>query len=282
MTWRLEVQHVTGYRYARDVLASYNEARLTPLSTAGQLTIDARLETVPPTRPNRYWDYWGSMVHVFDIHVPHAELIVSATCIVETPTSHEVAGPECEWAHLDGAAFRDEYYEYLAATAYVPADPELQLVAAGLKAQSDQPRDAVDLAGEWVRGELDYQKGSTSVSTSALEAWRSGRGVCQDFVHLHLAILRAMDIPARYVSGYFHPLDDAPIGDRVAGESHAWVEAWTGEWRPVDPTNAVHVGERHVMVARGRDYRDVTPLKGVYSGAPSSTPTVVVELTRRS
>ncbi len=127
---------------------------------------------------------------------------------------------------------------------------------------------------------LSYEKGTTSVSTPAIEAWHAGRGVCQDFVHLSIALLRAMGIPARYVSGYLHPRDDAPIGETIAGESHAWAEAWIGEWFAFDPTNTSMVGERHVLVARGREYGDVTPLKGVYSGAPSSTPTVTVELTR--
>jgi transglutaminase-like putative cysteine protease len=89
-----------------------------------------------------------------------------------------------------------------------------------------------------------------------------------------------MGIPARYVSGYFYPRASAEVGETVVGESHAWAEAWVGEWQPFDPTNALPVDSRHVIVARGRDYHDVTPLKGIYSGAPPSTPTVVVELTR--
>src|SRR4029077_3622065 len=100
------------------------------------------------------------------------------------------------------------------------------------------------------------------------------------FVHLTLSLLRAMGIPGRYVSGYLHPHRAAPIGETVRGESHAGAEVWVGDSQPRDPTNSLPVGEQHVLVARGRDYRDVTPLKGVYSGAPPSTPTVSVELTR--
>ena len=144
------------------------------------------------------------------------------------------------------------------------------------------PQEALELVGDWVRAALVYERGSTSVSTSATDAWKNGRGVCQDFVHLAIALLRNMGIPARYASGYFHPHADAPIGETVHGESHAWCEAWTGDWRPFDPTNAVAVGERHVLVARGRDYRDVPPLKGIFSGAPSTTPAVSVELTRHA
>ncbi len=119
------------------------------------------------------------------------------------------------------------------------------------------------------------------MSTTAPEAWARGQGVCQDFAHVTLAVLRGMGVPARYVSGYVHPMLDAEIGETVKGESHAWVEAWLGAWEPIDATSDdPAVGERHVMVARGRDYGDVTPLKGVFTGAESPAPVVTVELAR--
>ncbi len=127
-----------------------------------------------------------------------------------------------------------------------------------------------------------YRRGVTRVSTSAVEAWEQGEGVCQDFAHLTLALLRAMRIPARYVSGYLHPHEDAVIGKPFVGESHAWVEWWSGSWVRFDPTNAIAAGERHVVVGRGRDYGDVAPLKGIYSGAPAGDLEVTVELTRVS
>jgi len=109
--------------------------------------------------------------------------------------------------------------------------------------------------------------------------------VCQDFAHLTVAVLRAMGIPARYVSGYFYPNASGAIGAMVHGESHAWVEAWTGEWSGHDPTNRLnlserHVAERYVVVAQGRDYADVSPFRGIYSGPPGSATEVTVELTR--
>jgi len=104
--------------------------------------------------------------------------------------------------------------------------------------------------------------------------------VCQDFTHLTLAVLRGMGIPARYVSGYLHPSKAAEVGTVSTGESHAWVEAWTGDWWGFDPTHLGPVGERHVVVGRGRDYADVSPLKGVYHGAPAEALTVSVEITR--
>ena len=279
MTWRLEIRHVTSYRYERDVVASYNELRLSPLSTDRQTTLDTRVVLEPSARIFRYWDYWGTLVHAFDLQVPHRELVVTTTSTVETPASHGGGDESAAWHDLDDRV-RDDFYEYLAPTVASPADPALTATAVDLRATSTSPREGVERAAAWVRAQLAYERGATSVSTSALEAWRHGRGVCQDFVHLLLALTRAMGIPSRYVSGYFYPDLDGAIGETVTGESHAWAEVWLGDWCPVDPTNPVPVGPRHVLVARGREYGDVSPLKGVYTGAPPSTPSVLVEFTR--
>ena len=278
MSWRMGIRHTTGYKYDKRVVASYNEARVTPLSTERQLTIDGRVMVHPVVPLARYWDYWGTLVHAFDIHVPHEELVVTATSTVETATDLPPGDPEIDWAGM-GAAY-DEFYEYLAPTDATTTDDGLREAASLLRAEAASPRDGLVDAVGWVADRLEYQRGSTSVSTSAVEALTAGRGVCQDFVHVSLAVLRSMGIPARYVSGYFHPNADAGPGEVHVGDSHAWLEAWTGGWRSVDPTNPVPVAERHVVVARGRDYNDVSPLKGVYSGAPSTTPRVTVELTR--
>ena len=116
--------------------------------------------------------------------------------------------------------------------------------------------------------------------TSGSDALREGIGVCQDFVHLSLRVVRLMGIPARYVSGYHHPDPDAAIGKTVDGQSHAWIQAWTGSWWDHDPTNDTSINEQYVTVGVGRDYADVSPLKGIYSGAGATDLDVVVEITR--
>jgi transglutaminase-like putative cysteine protease len=109
------------------------------------------------------------------------------------------------------------------------------------------------------------------------------KGVCQDITHLALGALRSVGIPARYVSGYLHPRPNAAIGETVGGESHAWVEWFCGDdWRGFDPTNGIDIGDRHVLVGRGRDYNDVPPLRGVYAGPFGSTLFVTVEITREA
>ncbi len=277
MTWRLRIRHTTGYRYKGEVRSSYNEARVTPLSTDRQVAVETSVDVAPPTRTYRYWDYWGTLVDAFDLHVPHTELSVVGTSVVETSPPEEPA-EGADWDDLAGPENRDRFAELLAPTAYVPVIEEGLEEAPG--GEGLRPVEAVQAAAAWVHDRLEYVKGTTDVRTTALDALRIGSGVCQDFAHLTLAVLRRMGIPSRYVSGYLHPRTSAPAETTSMGESHAWVEAWTGEWWGLDPTHDVPVGERHVVVGRGRDYGDVSPLRGVYHGAPAEDLTVSVEITR--
>lgn len=278
MTWRIKIEHLTRYRYGATAHTSYNEARVTPLTTPTQMVLDASVTVTPAAHTRRYWDYWGAVVHVFDVHQPHEQLEIRGTSVVETmvvPTPRSTVA----WEELADPLIRDDFSELLAPTAQVPADPRLGAVAAELTAGCD-PYDAVAAAVEWVRSGLAYVPGSTGVHTSAVEAWEGGRGVCQDYAHLTLALLRAMGIPARYCSGYLHPNADAGFGVAMAGESHAWIEWWGHGWHGVDPTIGWPVGERHVLIARGRDYADVAPIKGVYHGGPTVGHDIEVRLTR--
>jgi transglutaminase-like putative cysteine protease len=278
MSWRVAVRHRTGYRYGGPVWASYNEARLTPPSLDGQRTLQASLAISPAVRPLRYVDYWGTTVDSFDIHVPHTELVVLATATVSTARARPVPTGS-DWSALAGPAVRDRFAELLGPSAYVAPEPELDEVAHGLRAGAD-PVEAGLRAAAWTHEALTYERGATHVHTSAAEARAAGKGVCQDFAHVTLALLRAVGLPARYVSGYLHPAAEAEIGETKAGESHAWVEFWAGEWVAVDPTSLAEVGSRHVLLARGRDYADVRPLSGIFSGPPAEHFDVSVEVTR--
>ena len=283
MTWRLSVEHTTTYAYVGDVLASYNEARLTP-SRDRQLVLDHRVQVVPRVPIMRYVDYWGSEVCSFDVTEPHHRLVVTGRSLVETGPSRAMPAG-AGWEQLRADALRDEFYEYLTGSSYVSCDDPRVVEAARVLTQFDlldsgQPAAVVSAATDWTRAQLAYEPGATDVSTTASGALDVGRGVCQDFVHVAIAVLRACGIPARYASGYLHPDADAAIGDTVTGQSHAWLEAWLGEWYPVDPTSGAKVGERHVLVARGRDYGDVAPLKGVFHGPPDLSVDVRVAIQR--
>lgn len=278
MSWRMEVRHSTGYRYDAPVVASFNEARLTPVTDVDQLTLASRVVTVPDARQQRYWDYWGTQVTAFDLHVPHDELEVTATCTVDTADARwldDVAG----WELLRADAVRDRYVELLTPTPRSRPDQQMAALVAETTAGLD-PLEATLAVVELVHDRVAYQPGSTGVATSAHEAWGLGKGVCQDIAHVTVGMLRQAGLPAAYVSGYLHPKPDAALGETLTGESHAWVEVWLGSWWGYDPTNRIPAGERHVVVGRGRDYGDVTPLKGLYSGAGSHSLGVTVEVTR--
>ena len=267
MGWRLRIRHHTGFSYAGPVKASYNEARITPLTFPGQTTLDSRIEVTPSAVLWRYWDYWGAQVTCFDLHAEHDVLEVTGSSVVET------------WDALRSEKVRQRRIETLTGTKLTAVDSELADSAESLRGHLDPHATALAIAG-WVGEQVEYVPGSTGVRTSAMQAWVQRKGVCQDIAHLTVGLLRSVGIPARYVSGYLHPIPHASVGDVGAGQSHAWVEWWVGEWYGFDPTNASPAAERHVVVARGRDYDDVPPLKGVYRGPASTAIGVGVEVER--
>src|ERR1700737_1286674 len=276
--WRVRVVHSTGYAYESPATASFNEARLTPRSDNRQNVILSRVETVPATRSYRYLDYWGTAVTAFDLHAPHTELEVTASSVVETDKP-EPPIEKVTWDELRSDAVVDKFDEVLSPTHYTPRSKRLRRVGERI-ANSNDPHDAVIAAADWVNSELDYVAGTTGVHSSALDALREGKGGCQDFAHVTLAVLAGIGIPSRYVSGYLHPQRKAPVGETVDGQSHAWIQAWTGGWWNFDPTNDKEINEQYVSVGVGRDYADVTPLKGIYSGGGSTDLDVTVEITR--
>ena len=138
----------------------------------------------------------------------------------------------------------------------------------------------MDAVSAYVRDHVTYLPGATSVDSTAQEAWDLGEGVCQDLTHITIGLLRRLGIPARYVSGYLFPASAPDVGDAVQGQSHAWVEYYSGSWTGIDPTNGVRETERHIIVGHGRDYDDVAPLKGIYQGPAATQLGVVVEMRR--
>ncbi len=274
---QLRVRHTTGYRYAKGAIASFNEARMTPMMTADQIVLRSRIDVTPTPWTTEYRDYWGSVVTAFEVHEPHDELQVVATSTVQTsgaaPTEHRVS-----WEAL--AEVSDRYVEFLTVSDWVapPADLMAELEAA--RGRAATPSDYAHAVCDFVNDGLDYVEGATEVTSVGADAWQARSGVCQDFAHLTLGVLRSAGIPARYVSGYLHPRADPVIGEEVSGESHAWIEWWDGEWIGFDPTNDRRADAHHIIVARGRDYDDVPPLRGIYSTRGDSELFVEVAVTR--
>ena len=279
---RLRIKHSTGFHYGGDVTASYNEARMLPVSADGQLVLYSHVEILPISSQHNYVDYWGSRVSSFEILTPHKELSLTATSLVEVrPRVH--TSEKLDWDALTRLSETStSYIEQIKQTRRTEPPADVVALAAEIAGRSASPCDAALEICTAIGDAMQYMAGVTAVTSTAKEAWAERKGVCQDITHLALGALRAVGIPARYVSGYLHPKPDAAIGETIAGESHAWVEWFCGEWRGFDPTNLIDIGDRHVTVGRGRDYNDVPPLRGVYAGAHGSTLFVKVEITKEA
>ena len=282
--WRIAIRHETALSYDGPVRASYNELRMTPLDTAAQTRLSSRVEVAPQAQTAQYTDYWGTRVTSFDLQDPHESLTIRASSVVETSPS--------AWAEPDSAGLREETWD---AIEQVVASGDLSEFTANTArtkltpALTEELRERIDGAGPhtaaericgWIHEAMAYVPGATGVHTSGREAWESKSGVCQDFSHIAIGMLRAAGVPARYVSGYLFPMRESAPGVSCEGQSHAWAEYWAGAWYGIDATNNVAPGVRHVVVGYGREYADVVPHKGIYLGSPDSTLTVSVKLTR--
>jgi transglutaminase-like putative cysteine protease len=276
---RLRIVHTSTFRYDEPVVASYNEARMTPLTRTGQTVLSSQLDVQPCTWQSSFRDYWGTAVTAFEVLAPHQTLVIAAQHVVQVDGAAPVRSSSAGWDELRSPALRDRLAEHLADTPSTQPPDEVASLAREA-ATGLAPDEAAGAVCRAVREELEYIPGVTTVHTPAAEAWAVRKGVCQDITHLALGALHAVGIPARYVSGYLDPRADSPVGETVTGESHAWLEYWVGGWRPLDPTNLRPVGEHHVLLTRGRAYEDVPPLRGIFAG-PTSTQQldVTVEIT---
>jgi transglutaminase-like putative cysteine protease len=284
MSWRLRITHTTASKYSAPVARSFNEARMTPLTLPTQTTHQARVTVGPGAVPVwSYIDYWGTYVSVFEMTEPHDDLVIRAMSTVETEPYPGLPGPgqRPSRAEIAREAAGGRLLEMMMATALTTVTPEVSGAVAESVAGLP-PDEAAAAISERVRDRITYLPGATGVRTDAQEAWDQGQGVCQDMAQVTLALLRAAGLPARYVSGYLHPKAAPEPGTTAIGQSHAWVEYWAGSWTPLDPTTGIDVGERHVVVARGRDYADIPPLKGIYFYDPplDTQQEVTVEVTR--
>jgi transglutaminase-like putative cysteine protease len=266
------VKHTTTFRYHPPVGESVMEVRMQPRSDLRQRCMTFSLDVNPHANVMMYHDFFGNAVHHFDIPGRHSHIEVMAQAIVDINQSLRPAPVECTWDELDARVGEGDYWEMLLPSQYAKATPLLAELAAELDLQRrDSPLQLVAALNESLYRKFDYAPNSTKVDSPIDDALRSRRGVCQDFAHIMIALVRQLKIPCRYVSGYlFH---ENKTKDRSpAGATHAWVEAYLGPagWVAFDPTNNLAETERHILVAVGRDYADVPPTRGVYKGEAES------------
>lgn len=283
-TRRYRIVHTTSLAYDVPVRAAHNELRMTPTNEPGQVTLENRIRVRPMTWSHVYRDHWGTHVTSMESLLEHDRLEIEAISTVERTAVEAVPGDTGDsgplgWSVLDDAAVRDRSFEWLMITPRTAPGAGMIELAEAVRGM-DTPGEAAAAVCERIHQSMSYVTGATGVHGTGEDAWTERRGVCQDFAHVTLGALRTLGIPARYVSGYLAPQRDGLVGDSSVGESHAWVEYWVGDWVAADPTNLVPVGLDHVVVARGRDYHDVSPFKGVYSGVGVAQLEVAVRFTR--
>ncbi len=272
------VRHVTGFRYDPAVRESVMETRLQPRADMNQRLLNFRLEVDPPANIMQYQDFMGNIVHHFDIAGSHEEVTLTSIAVVEVLAPPQ---PRVEdsgtWEDLDEMIASEDHWEMLMPSHFAKPTDRLSELAAKLKLQrtGNILQMLMDL-NEAIYNEFAYTPNSTKVDSPIDEALESSRGVCQDFAHIMIALLRSIRVPTRYVSGYLGNHDNK---DRSPdGASHAWVEALIPNigWVAFDPTNNLVGGVRHIRIALGRDYSDVPPTRGVYKGEARSELSVSV------
>ena len=275
------IRYLTEYRYDAPVTDNLNALRVKPATTATQRVDDFVVRVDPETRLNQHADYFGTTVIEFGISRPHDHLSIDVRARVKTASPEQPA--EAPWAALDDAPYRAAAGEFLLADGKPDVLALDELVGVS---RAESPLATVRSLVELIPDRFEYRPGVTYVGSTVADLLEAGAGVCQDFAHLALLLLRRHGIAARYVSGYLWAPPDGDEGaDSAEVETHAWIEALMpadGEpvWVPADPTNRTLGGETHVKVGHGRHYADVPPVKGVFRGTAGAELSASVKMTR--
>jgi len=276
------IKHVTRFRYEPEARESVMEVRMQPRSDAQQRCVTFSLEVSPQANIMSYQDYLGNTVHHFDIPGRQRQIQVNAHAIVEVNEPPPIEwGGIVNWEGLDARVAAGDYWDMLLPSRYARPTALLHDLERELKIdRRDTPIEMLLAINEGLHTAFEYAPNSTQVDSPIDDALRSRRGVCQDFAHVMIALVRGLGIPCRYVSGYLYHADKKE-NLTAEGATHAWVEAFLPDlgWIAFDPTSNLTGTERHITIALGRDYGDVPPTRGVYKGGGESELSVLVTVT---
>jgi len=269
---RFVINHITRYTYAEPVRDSANQVMLFPAKDENQTVQSQQLYITGEPKVEMYKDYYGNEVGSFMNITPHTELRIESIISVITrpillPSDEKSA--TIQWNHLNELKYMVPFIDFLKQENF-DALPELKKIADAGFYKSVSVFTALQQLNSYVYQNFKYIKGITSVTTTLDEIWNLKAGVCQDFAHMLLSMLRLLGIPSRYVSGYVCPHDHNLRGE---GATHAWVEAYVPfyGWLGLDPTNNCIVSDLHVRLAIGRNFSDCSPVKGTYKGTTKQT-----------
>lgn len=264
----LEIEHHLKFTYDHFIRESHLEVRVEPRSQSGQILHDFRLTLGPNTRITRFEDWMGNAVHWFSITDYHDRIELLVQSIVDT-LSNAPRTLECD-DPLPTEPTPLHLYDFTILSGPLCQSETLRALHADLGLDRQQSiGECVRILGNGLAERFEYQKNVTTFDSTTEDFLRQHGGVCQDFAHLGLALLRTSGIPCRYVSGYLH----VDTQDIEPSQSHAWIEVWspTNGWMAFDPTHNRQPDERYVIVGYGRSYNDVPPNRGIYSGAASES-----------
>ena len=279
------IRHFTRYRYSRSVWQSMMEVRMHPRSEGNQRCFVFQLSVNPRARIFGYTDSYGNLVHHFDLPSRHGQLTIISDALVNIDAQPAI--PEVQdyhgWQELEELIEKKDYWDMLMPSHFARSSPELEQLAVEIGATERKGRSPLAFLRDIASGvnrSFSYVKKSTAVNSPIEDALRSRQGVCQDFAHIMIALVRNARIPCRYVSGYlYHSSETAhPASDSA---THAWVEALLPGigWVGFDPTIDRLASEKHIRTAIGRDYADVPPTMGMMKGKAETQLQVRVRVT---
>ena len=287
-----KIVHKTEYSYSASVNLCYNEARLTPRNFVHQHCSNSQFVVDPePGACRERQDFFGNTVYYFTIQQPHRELIVTVTSHVQVRgremqldfAEHLAWEEVCQRLQTDLDPETLELRQYILNSPMIPTMPELRTYAERSFSKERPLLEAVEELTDRLYTDFTYDPGFTTIATPLADVIQHRRGVCQDFAHLGIGCLRALGLAARYVSGYIET-DPPPGQESLAGAdaSHAWFSVYLPQlgWVDFDPTNNQIPTDQHITIAWGRDYSDVTPLKGVVFGSGTHELSVSVDCQR--
>jgi transglutaminase-like putative cysteine protease len=275
------IRHLTRFRYSAAISESVMEVRMQPRTEGGQHCIWFDLAVKPRASLTSYRDHLGNLIHHFDVPSHHANLAIKAEAVVEiSPHVLPESLATDAWSELDAMVAEGDYWEMLMPSHFAtPTEPLRKLAQELNVCRRDDPLSLLRELTAALRDAFEYAPQSTDVDSPIDLALKERRGVCQDFAHIMIAMVRELRVPCRYVSGYlFHRVEDQ---DRSAEDAtHAWIEALLPGlgWVGFDPTNNLIANQRHIRVAIGRDYSDVPPTRGVFKGEAKSELSVAVQV----
>ncbi|MBB6500942.1 transglutaminase domain-containing protein [Pedobacter cryoconitis] len=274
-----KIKHITNYKYESPVRDSANQIILFPIKDEWQKVIKHDLNISGSPEVDIFIDYYGNEIGIFTQSEPHNQLKIFSKIYVETiakPFPQDDLPVSKQWCMLEDIKYEVPFVDYLKQEYFEESENLLQKVME-LMDENDTPYQTAAKFCNYIYTEFEYIKGLTSVDTTLNEILRLKAGVCQDFAHILTTMLRFVQIPARYVSGYICPNKD---GMRGEGATHAWAEVYIPEygWLGLDPTNNCIASENHVRLAVGRNFSDCSPVKGVFKGASGHVLEVTVSV----